>query len=55
MRAKSQSRLRQDLASYKQLVAETGALFGARHYEKYHFLWTLSDQARITDWNITIQ
>ena len=34
----------QDLASYKQLVAETGRLFGARHYEKYHFLWTLSDQ-----------
>ena len=33
-----------DLASYKQLVAEAGALFGARHYEKYHFLWTLSDQ-----------
>jgi predicted metalloprotease with PDZ domain len=33
-----------DLASYKHLVAETGALFGARHYEKYHFLWTLSDQ-----------
>jgi predicted metalloprotease with PDZ domain len=33
-----------DLASYKQLVAETGKLFGARHYEKYHFLWTLSDQ-----------
>jgi len=34
----------QDLASYKQLVIETGKLFGARHYEKYHFLWTLSDQ-----------
>ncbi|HKD45018.1 MAG TPA: M61 family peptidase, partial [Candidatus Angelobacter sp.] len=34
----------QDIASYKQLVAETGKLFGARHYEKYHFLWTLSDQ-----------
>jgi predicted metalloprotease with PDZ domain len=33
-----------DLASYKQLVAETEKLFGARHYEKYHFLWTLSDQ-----------
>lgn len=33
-----------DLASYKQLVAETGKLFGARHYEKYHFLVTLSDQ-----------
>jgi predicted metalloprotease with PDZ domain len=34
----------QDVASYKQLVAQTGKLFGARHYEKYHFLWTLSDQ-----------
>ena len=33
-----------DIASYKQLVAETGKLFAARHYEKYHFLWTLSDQ-----------
>jgi len=33
-----------DLASYKQLIAESGALFGSRHYEKYHFLWTLSDQ-----------
>jgi len=33
-----------DIASYKQLVAETGKLFGARHYEKYHFLLTLSDQ-----------
>jgi predicted metalloprotease with PDZ domain len=28
---------------YKQLVAETGALFGARHYREYHFLLTLSD------------
>jgi predicted metalloprotease with PDZ domain len=33
-----------DLASYKQLVAETGKLFGARHYEKYHFLLTLSNE-----------
>ena len=33
-----------DLASYKQLVAETGKLFGARHYRNYHFLVTLSDQ-----------
>jgi predicted metalloprotease with PDZ domain len=33
-----------DLASYRQLVAETGKLFGARHYTKYHFLLTLSDQ-----------
>jgi predicted metalloprotease with PDZ domain len=28
---------------YKQLVKETGALFGARHYRDYHFLFTLSD------------
>ena len=28
---------------YKRLVAETGALFGARHYTEYHFLLTLSD------------
>lgn len=29
---------------YKRLVAETGALFGARHYHEYHFLLTLSDR-----------
>jgi predicted metalloprotease with PDZ domain len=29
---------------YKQLVAETGALFGSRHYRDYHFLLTLSDE-----------
>ncbi|HKW73978.1 MAG TPA: hypothetical protein VJN64_00505, partial [Terriglobales bacterium] len=29
--------------AYKHLVAETGALFGARHYNEYHFLLTLSD------------
>ncbi|HTS11241.1 MAG TPA: hypothetical protein VMH00_03915 [Candidatus Limnocylindrales bacterium] len=28
---------------FKQLVAETGALFGVRHYRDYHFLLTLSD------------
>ncbi len=28
---------------YRQLVKETGALFGARHYRSYHFLYTLSD------------
>ena len=33
-----------DLAAYRKLVAETGALFGARHYRNYHFLLTLSDQ-----------
>jgi predicted metalloprotease with PDZ domain len=32
-----------DVTHYKQLVAETGALFGARHYRDYHFLFTLSD------------
>jgi predicted metalloprotease with PDZ domain len=29
--------------AYERLVAETGALFGARHYREYHFLLTLSD------------
>src|SRR4029077_17685840 len=28
---------------YKQLIAESGALYGARHYRDYHFLLTLSD------------
>ncbi len=31
------------IAEYKNLVAETGALFGSRHYRSYHFLFTLSD------------
>ena len=31
------------IAQYKNLVAETGALFGSRHYGSYHFLFTLSD------------
>jgi predicted metalloprotease with PDZ domain len=31
------------VAGLKQLVKETGALFGARHYRDYHFLVTLSD------------
>src|SRR5437868_4043800 len=31
------------LQHYKQLVAETGALYGARHYRDYHFLLTVSD------------
>ncbi len=30
-------------AEYRNLVAETGPLFGARHYRDYHFLLTLSD------------
>ena len=34
----------EDLAAYQKLVAETGELFGARHYRQYHFLYTLSDQ-----------
>ncbi len=33
----------QSLRSFKNLVAETGALFGARHYRHYDFLLTLSD------------
>jgi predicted metalloprotease with PDZ domain len=33
-----------DQAAYRKLVAETGALFGARHYRDYHFLFTLSDE-----------
>lgn len=33
----------QDLESYRRLVRETGALFGARHYRHYDFLLTLSD------------
>jgi predicted metalloprotease with PDZ domain len=28
---------------FRRLVAETGALFGVRHYRDYHFLLTLSD------------
>jgi predicted metalloprotease with PDZ domain len=31
------------IRDYKQLVAETGALWGSRHYRDYHFLLTLSD------------
>ena len=33
----------QTIDEYKNLVAETGALFGARHYLHYDFLLTLSD------------
>jgi len=33
----------QELAGYRNLVAETGALFGSRPYRSYHFLLTLSD------------
>jgi predicted metalloprotease with PDZ domain len=34
----------EELTAYRKLVAESGALFGARHYRQYHFLYTLSDQ-----------
>jgi len=30
-------------AEFRNLVSETGALFGTRHYRDYHFLLTLSD------------
>ncbi len=32
-----------EVTHWKNLVKETGALFGARHYRDYHFLLTLSD------------
>lgn len=31
------------VGAYSRLVAETGVLFGARHYDSYHFLLALSD------------
>jgi predicted metalloprotease with PDZ domain len=31
------------IGHFKSLVSEAGALFGARHYRAYHFLYTLSD------------
>ncbi len=33
----------ESVEGYKRLINETGALFGARHYNEYHFLLTLSD------------
>jgi predicted metalloprotease with PDZ domain len=33
----------QQETAYKNLVTQTGKLFGGRHYENYHFLLTLSD------------
>ena len=36
-----------DVAVYRRLVAEALALFGARHYEQYHFLLTLSDHVSV--------
>ena len=32
-----------EINELKQLVKETGALYGARHYREYHFLVTVSD------------
>ena len=31
------------ITAYKNLVTQAGALWGARHYRDYHFLYTLSD------------
>lgn len=33
-----------EINHYKRLIAETGALYTARHYREYHFLLTLSDR-----------
>ena len=33
----------QTIQAWKQLIAETGVLYGARHYRDYHFLLSLSD------------
>jgi len=33
----------EQLKAFDNLVAEAGALYGARHYREYHFLLTLSD------------
>ena len=35
----------EEFAHFRGLVAETGALFGARHYESYHFLISLYGNA----------
>ena len=32
------------IAAHRRLVVEASALFGARHYDRYDFLYTLSDQ-----------
>jgi predicted metalloprotease with PDZ domain len=47
MAAESEAALQipdKDLASYKKLVEEAVKLFGVRHYDKYHFLLTLSNE-----------
>jgi predicted metalloprotease with PDZ domain len=33
----------ESLTQYRKLVQEATALFGATHYNEYHFLWSLSD------------
>jgi len=33
-----------DVASFSNLIRETGALYASRHYNSYHFLLTLSDE-----------
>jgi predicted metalloprotease with PDZ domain len=33
----------EELEAYNRLVREAGALFGARHYDRYHFLLSLTD------------
>ncbi len=33
----------EQIANYRRLVAEANTLFGAHHYDHYHFLYTLSD------------
>src|SRR5258705_12623401 len=33
----------EQIANFKTLVVETNVLFGAHHYEHFHFLYTLSD------------
>ncbi len=37
---------------FARLGAETGALFGARHFRSYRFLVTLSDEVGDTGWSI---
>ena len=32
------------IAGYRRLMAEADALFGAEHFQRYHFLYTLSDR-----------
>ena len=33
----------EEISQYSNLVKETGALYKSRHYDRYHFLFTLSD------------